>query len=85
MFMRAITQRCLFGLFVVTMCTTLPAADRPNVIVIMADDLGYGDLSCYGATALETANIDRLAAEGQRFTSGVTAARRPAHRRDIRF
>lgn len=74
MLMRAITQNCLFGLFVVTLCTTLLAADRPNVIVIMADDLGYGDLSCYGATALETANIDRLAAEGQRFTSGYCSA-----------
>jgi arylsulfatase A len=40
----------------------------------MADDLGYGDLSCYGATALQTPNIDRLAAEGQRFTSGYCSA-----------
>lgn len=47
---------------------------RPNVIVIMADDLGYGDLSCYGATALKTPNIDQLAAEGQRFTSGYCSA-----------
>ncbi len=47
---------------------------RPNVIVIMADDLGYGDVSCYGATTLQTPNIDRLAAEGQRFTSGYSSA-----------
>ncbi|MGB1927380.1 MAG: sulfatase-like hydrolase/transferase, partial [Rubripirellula sp.] len=40
----------------------------------MADDLGYGDLSCYGATALETPNIDRLATQGQRFTSGYCSA-----------
>ncbi|MGC6445838.1 MAG: sulfatase family protein [Rubripirellula sp.] len=46
----------------------------PNIVVIMADDLGYGDLSCYGATALETPNIDRLAAEGQKFTSGYCSA-----------
>lgn len=46
------------------------AAERPNIIVIMADDLGYGDLSCYGATAFKTPHIDQLAAEGQRFTSG---------------
>ncbi len=52
----------------------LPAADKPNVIVIMADDLGYGDVSCYGATAFETPHIDRLAAEGQRFTSGYCSA-----------
>ncbi len=56
--------------------TQLSAADKvlPNVIVIMADDLGYGDVSCYGATALKTPNIDRLASEGQRFTSGYCSA-----------
>lgn len=47
---------------------------RPNIIVIMADDLGYGDVSCYGATDLSTPNIDQLAAEGQRFTSGYCSA-----------
>ncbi|WP_145263856.1 sulfatase-like hydrolase/transferase [Planctomycetes bacterium Pan216] len=46
----------------------------PNVIVIMADDLGYGDVSCYGATELETPNIDRLAKEGIRFTDGYCSA-----------
>ncbi|MCA9052968.1 MAG: arylsulfatase, partial [Planctomycetaceae bacterium] len=46
----------------------------PNVIVIMADDLGYGDVSCYGATSLKTPHIDRLAAEGLRFTSGYCSA-----------
>ena len=44
------------------------AADKPNVILINADDLGYGDLSCYGATKVKTPNIDRLAKEGMRFT-----------------
>ena len=47
---------------------------RPNIIVIMADDLGYGDVSCYGATALKTPHIDQLAAEGLRFTSGYCSA-----------
>jgi uncharacterized sulfatase len=41
---------------------------RPNIILINADDLGYGDLSCYGSRAIETPNIDRLALEGTRFT-----------------
>jgi arylsulfatase A-like enzyme len=50
------------------------SASRTNFIVIMADDLGYGDLSCYGATAVKTPNIDRLAAEGVRFTSGYCSA-----------
>ncbi|WP_299465840.1 arylsulfatase [uncultured Gimesia sp.] len=49
-------------------------AEQPNVIVIMADDLGYGDVSCYGATELKTPHIDRLAAEGLRFTSGYCSA-----------
>ena len=42
---------------------------RPNVIFILADDLGYGDLSCYGQTKFKTPNIDQLAASGIRFTS----------------
>lgn len=50
------------------------SAARPNIIVIMADDLGYGDVSCYGATSLETPNIDQLSAEGLRFTSGYCSA-----------
>ena len=41
---------------------------RPNIIYIMADDLGYGDLGCYGQNEILTPNIDRLAAEGKRFT-----------------
>jgi len=41
---------------------------RPNVIVIMADDLGYGDLACYGQTRYSTPHLDRMAEEGARFT-----------------
>ncbi len=56
----------------------LDAADarsgKPNVIVILADDLGYGDVSCYGATKIKTPHIDRLAGEGMRFTDAHTAA-----------
>lgn len=47
---------------------------RPNLIVIMADDLGYGDISCQGAKTYQTPHIDRLAAEGLRFTSGYCTA-----------
>lgn len=47
---------------------------QPNIVVIMADDLGYGDLSCYGATEISTPHIDRLASEGMRFTSGYCSA-----------
>ena len=44
-------------------------ADKPNIIIIYADDLGYGDVSCYGAARLTTPNIDRLASQGLRFTN----------------
>ena len=43
-------------------------ARRPNIIVILADDLGYGDLGCYGQARIKTPNIDRLATQGTRFT-----------------
>ena len=44
------------------------AASSPNIVLIMADDLGYGDLSCYGATRIETPQVDGLAKQGLRFT-----------------
>ncbi|WP_193211938.1 sulfatase-like hydrolase/transferase [Luteolibacter marinus] len=46
------------------------AAKHPNIVVIYGDDIGYGDFGCYGATAVETPHIDRLAAAGLRFTNG---------------
>ena len=42
--------------------------EKPNIIIIMADDMGYGDLSCYGSTLINTPNLDKMAAEGIRFT-----------------
>jgi arylsulfatase A-like enzyme len=50
------------------------SADRPNVVVILCDDLGYGDVACYGATDIRTPNLDRMAAEGTRFTDFAVAA-----------
>ncbi len=47
---------------------------QPNVIFIVADDLGYGDLSCYGAKRVQTPNVDRLSAEGLRFTDAHAVA-----------
>jgi len=47
---------------------------RPNIIVIYLDDLGYGDLGCYGATAIKTPNIDMLAKGGVRFTNGYASS-----------
>ena len=66
----------LVAAFCASLLGVLPsvAAEKPNVVVIMADDLGYGDLSAYGATAFQTPHIDRLAAGGRRFTSGYSTA-----------
>ncbi len=50
------------------------AADKPNIIILYADDVGYGDLGCYGATAVKTPNVDRLAREGLRFTDGYASS-----------
>ncbi|MFN5626769.1 MAG: sulfatase-like hydrolase/transferase, partial [Planctomyces sp.] len=50
------------------------ATDRPNFVIIYADDLGYGDLSCYGHPSIRTPNLDRMAAEGMRFTEFYSAA-----------
>src|SRR5687767_11960072 len=51
-------------------CHAAAAADYtpPNIIFILADDLGYGDLGCYGQKRIKTPHIDRLAREGMRFT-----------------
>ena len=47
---------------------------RPNIIVLLADDIGYGDLSCYGAKLVQTPSLDRLAREGRRFTDAHSPA-----------
>ena len=49
-------------------------ATPPNIVVILADDVGYGDLGCYGATAVQTPNVDRVAREGLRFTDGYATS-----------
>lgn len=69
-------MRCLltlFSLLAFSSCS-LFAAEKPNIIVIIADDVGYGDLSCYGGAGAQTPSLDRLASEGIRFTSGYCSA-----------
>mgnify|MGYP005863322233 FL=1 len=53
---------------------SVPETARPNIIFIFSDDLGIGDLSCYGATKVSTPHIDRLAAQGQRFTNAYATS-----------
>ncbi len=60
--------------FALLFASTHSAEDRPNIIVIYADDVGYGDIGCYGAHAIDTPSIDRLAQEGMRFTSAYATA-----------
>ena len=57
---------CAFSCLMFNGCAD--SESRPNIILIMADDLGYGHLGCYGQKYIQTPNIDRLAAEGMRFT-----------------
>lgn len=61
------------AVFYLANATLLHAADRPNIILLLADDLGYGDLSCFGSPAVKTPHLDRLASEGlkcDRFYAG---------------
>ncbi|MEM1295418.1 MAG: sulfatase-like hydrolase/transferase, partial [Verrucomicrobiota bacterium] len=60
---------CRWWLLVATALTQILAAQpQPNFVIILADDLGYGDLGCYGSKFSRTPNLDRLADEGMRFT-----------------
>ncbi|KAK6024268.1 arylsulfatase [Ostertagia ostertagi] len=65
-------------LFLVIFCViaslTSQAQQRPNIVIIMADDMGYGDLGCYGAQKISTPSIDSLARQGMRFTDAHTAS-----------
>lgn len=63
----------IHSLFILTLgilCSQATAASKPNIVLLYADDLGYGDVGAYGATQIPTPNMDRLAKEGLRFTSG---------------
>ncbi|HKB38711.1 MAG TPA: sulfatase, partial [Gemmataceae bacterium] len=66
-------SRILAAAFALLASGAAYAAERPNVVLILADDQGYGDLGCYGAKDLRTPNLDRLAAEGTRFTNFYVA------------
>lgn len=68
--MKAILSLLAFLLLTNTQLQAVP----PNIIILFADDLGYGDLGCYGSPVIRTPNLDRMAAEGLRFTDFYSAA-----------
>jgi arylsulfatase A-like enzyme len=66
-------RRCALAA-VALLASPIAAADKPNIVFILADDLGWGDLGCYGQTKIKTPNLDRLAKEGMRFTQAYAGS-----------
>ncbi|GAB3714369.1 arylsulfatase [Spirosoma flavus] len=69
-----INKFLIVSLLLLSGMASAQSAKRPNVVLIYADDVGYGDLSCYGATKVKTPNIDRLASQGLRFKNAYATA-----------
>jgi len=69
---RLVVATVVASLSIAGVANRAQAAERPNIIFILADDLGYTDVACYGSRYYETPNIDRLAAQGMRFTDAYT-------------
>ena len=61
-------QLILASLIAITLPSVAEPDKKPNIILIMADDLGYGSLGCYGSKEIKTPHIDQLASNGMRFT-----------------
>ena len=73
------TRLFAFAILLIAPRAALPAAPpaakpRPNIVILLADDLGYGDVGCYGATKIRTPRMDRLAQEGVRFSDAHAVA-----------
>ncbi len=76
--MRGIIKVVIICTVIIVLCSCSSSSNQeqqtPNVVLIFTDDLGYGDLGCYGATKVKTPNIDRLANEGRLFTDAHSAS-----------
>src|SRR5262245_21729428 len=68
---KTIARICISLLVANVVASVLPAAEmsRPNIVLVLADDMGYGDLGCYGCPDIRTPNIDSLARQGVRMTT----------------
>ena len=69
-----ITRRHFTGLCATAIATAQSRGGKPNILFILADDLGYGDLGCYGQKKIKTPNLDRLAVDGIRFTQSYAGS-----------
>ena len=56
------------------LCGSTQGSDKPNIVFLLADDMGYGDLACYGHPVIKSPNLDRLAEEGVRLTDCYAAS-----------
>ena len=65
---------CVLCVLLTSLCPPAAAVDKPNIVVIFCDDLGYGDLGAFGHPTIRTPHLDRMAAEGQKWTSFYAAA-----------
>ena len=64
--------KCFFLLVLIISCSNEPSEEKPNIILIMADDMGYECLSAYGSTSYKTPRLDEMAASGVRFENCVS-------------
>ena len=71
---RRIVPLAVATILVLAVCLPARASERPNFVVILCDDLGYGDLSCYGHPTIQTPHLDRLAKQGMRLTACYASA-----------
>ena len=68
--MKNTIDRIFITTLVLLLCVVVQAQDRPNIVVILADDMGWGDSSTYGHKVTRTPSMDKLAAQGMKFTQG---------------